>query len=106
MSLPALEKFESWIRPGGTLIVDSHQIKKSDFRKDINVIEIPATKLAIDAGNVKFANVVMMGAMMAAIKAPSFSGMEEAVRDMLPKEKEALFPLEMNALSLGLNFVK
>jgi 2-oxoglutarate ferredoxin oxidoreductase subunit gamma len=106
MSLPALEKFEAWVKPGQTLIVDSHQITKENYRNDINVIEIPATKLAMEAGNVKFANVVMIGALMAAIGAPSIESMEEAIRDMLPKEKEALIPLEMNALHLGMNFIK
>lgn len=106
MSSPAVEKFEAWVKPGKTLIVDSHQIKKTDFRKDINVIEIPATKLAMDAGNVKFANVVMIGALMAVIGAPSMKSMEEAVKDMLPKNKEALFPMEMNALYLGMNYNK
>lgn len=106
MSLPALEKFEAWLRPGGTLLVDSHQIKRSNYRDDVNVIEIPATKLAGDVGSVKFANVVMMGAMMAVIKAPSLPSMGAAIKDMLPKEKEALVPLELKALSLGMNYTK
>ena len=106
MSLPALEKFEAWVKPGKTLIVDSHQIKRSDFRNDIDVIEIPATKIAIEAGNVKFANVVMIGALMAVIGAPSIKSMEEAIKDMLPKNKQELVPLEMNALYQGMNYTK
>lgn len=106
MSLPALEKFEAWVKPGETLIVDSHQIARSDYRKDINVLEIPATKLAMEVGNVKFANVVMIGALMAVIGAPSVESMEVAIKDMLPKNKEELFPLEMKALYLGLDYNK
>ena len=106
MSLPAVQKFESWVKPGKTLIVDSHQIKKTEYRPDIQVLEIPATKIAMDVGNVKFANVVMIGAMMAVLSVPTYGSMEAAVKDMLPKNKQELFPLEMQALELGMNYLK
>jgi 2-oxoglutarate ferredoxin oxidoreductase subunit gamma len=106
MSLPALEKFETRVKPGKTLIVDSHLISKDNYREDINVIEIPATRMAIDAGNVKFANVVMMGVMMAVLNSPTLESMTEAVKDMLPKEKASLFDMEMKALHLGIDFMK
>lgn len=106
MSMPAVERFETIVRQGGTLIVDSHQIKKTNYRKDINIIEIPATKMALDSGNIKFSNMVMLGALMAVIDAPSVTSMEEAVKDLLPKGKEALFDLEMKALFLGMDYKK
>jgi 2-oxoglutarate ferredoxin oxidoreductase subunit gamma len=106
MSLPALEKFEGRIKPGGTLIVDSYLISKPEYREDIKVLEIPATKIAIDNGNVKFAIVVMMGALMSVLEKPSIKSMTAAVREMLPKDKEALFDSEMKALYLGMEYVK
>jgi 2-oxoglutarate ferredoxin oxidoreductase subunit gamma len=106
MSLPALEKFESRVKPGKTLIIDSYQIKKTNFRNDINIIEIPAIKLAMDVGSVKFANVVMIGALMAVLSSPTVSSMTEAIKELLPKEKESLIPLEMDALYLGMNYRK
>ena len=106
MSLPALERFESQVKPGKTILVDSYQIKKKDYRKDIHVIEIPTTKIAMDMGNVKFTNVVMIGAMMATIGTPSIESMLEALKDLLPKEKEFLYPQEINALYAGMDFIK
>lgn len=103
MSLPALEKFESRVKPGGTLIVDNHQISRSDYRSDIHVIEIPATKIAIDSGNVKFTNVVMMGVVMAVLGSPTIESMKAAIREMLPKHNESLFEAEMKVLYLGMN---
>lgn len=105
MSVPAVEKFEERLKAGGTLIVDSHLIKKADYRNDITVIEIPATKMAIDAGNVRFANVVMLGVMMGALGCPSIESMTAAVRELLPKEKEVLFTAEMKALYSGIDYV-
>jgi 2-oxoglutarate ferredoxin oxidoreductase subunit gamma len=106
MSLPALQRFESWVRPGKTLIVDSHQIKSAAYRSDIEVLEIPASRLALELGSIKFANVILIGAMMAVLKAPSYRSMEAAVKDMLPKGKQELFPLEMQALDMGMNYMK
>ena len=106
MSQPAAEKFESKVKPGKTMIIDSHQIKRKEFRRDIQVIEIPATKIAMDIGNVKFSNMVMIGALMAAIRCPSVGSMSEAVKDFLPKGKESLFQSEMDALYEGMEFVK
>lgn len=102
MSQPAVEKFENRVKPGGTLIVDSSQVGRRNYRDDIDVIELPATKLAMEIGSVKFANVVMMGAMMSVIGTPSIENMSEAVRDMLPKNKEELYESEMRALYTGL----
>lgn len=106
MSLPALEKFESRLKPGRTLIVDSYLIHKSDYREDIKVIEIPATKIAIDTGNVRFANVVMLGALIAVLGYPTMESMTQAIREMLPKNKEILFESEMKALCLGMEYGK
>ena len=105
MSLPAAQRFEAWVKPGKTLIVDSHQVKNMEYRKDIQVIEVPATRIAIEAGNVRFANVVMIGALMAVLKTPSYGSMEVAIKDMLPKTKLELFPLELQALELGMNYI-
>lgn len=106
MSTPALEKFESQVKTGGTLIIDSFQIKKKASRKDINVLEIPATEIATKVGNSKFSNMVMLGAMMKVLETPSMEGMLEAIKELLPPGKEALIPMEIKALNAGINYVK
>ena len=58
------------------------------------------------AGNAGFLNVAMIGALMAAIGAPLIESMAGAVKDLLPKDKESLYPMEMNALYEGMNFIK
>lgn len=103
MSLPALEKFESQVNEGGILIVDSHQIKKSSYRKDISVVKIPATKIAIDEGNIKLSNMVMLGALIKVIDILSLPSMESSIKNLLPKDKQHLFPLEMRALRSGMD---
>ncbi len=106
MSHPAADKFEPLVKPGKTMIVDSYQVKDREYRHDINVIKIPATKIAMEAGNVKFSNMVMIGALMAVLDLPSIESMTEAVISFLPKGKEGLLPLEMKVLTAGMKLAR
>jgi 2-oxoglutarate ferredoxin oxidoreductase subunit gamma len=106
MSLPAFERFQPQVKPGKYLLVDSYQVQQQDFRRDIQVFQIPTTKLAMDLGHVKFANMVMIGAMMEVTGVLSIDAMTEAVKELLPKEKAYLIPQEMKALYAGMDFIK
>lgn len=105
MSALAFEKFEIRVLPGKTLIMDSSQIRQASRREDIRVINIPATKMAMELGNVKIANMVMIGALTGALKCVSVDSLTEAIKDLLPREKVALFELEMKALHAGREWV-
>lgn len=106
MSEPALNKFEGQVKSGGTIICDSHIVKRKPSRDDLNIIEIPATEIAEAINSSKFANVVMIGVMMNILGLPSMEAMLQAIKKLLPKEKEAFLPFEIKALNAGLNFVR
>ena len=61
MNLPSLDKFVNDVVPGGTIIIDSSLIDKKVERKDVNVIYLPASKLAEDAGVKGAANMIIVG---------------------------------------------
>ena len=64
MNLPSLIKFESLVKPGGNLFVNSSMIEQKATRDDINVYYVPANDIAMKLGNPRTANVVMLGAMV------------------------------------------
>ena len=64
MNLPSLIKFESLVKPGGNLFVNSSMIEQKATRDDINVYYVPANDIAMKLGNARTANVVMLGAMV------------------------------------------
>ena len=64
MNLPSLIKFESLVKPGGNLFINSSMIEQKATRDDINVIYVPANDIALELGNARTANVVMLGALM------------------------------------------
>ena len=64
MNLPSLIKFESLVKPGGNLFVNSSMIEQKATRDDINVYYVPANDIAMKLGNARTANVVMLGALV------------------------------------------
>ena len=62
---PAIDKFESSLRPGGLLLVNSSLVHEREYRDDIKVVKVPMTEIAAENENPKGANIVMMGAMAA-----------------------------------------
>ena len=64
MNAPAIDKFESQVRPGGILLVNSSLARKDRvYRDDIQVIKVPATDIANELGNARGTNIVMLGAL-------------------------------------------
>ncbi len=64
MNRPSLEKFEKDVTPNGLILFDSSLIDIRPSRKDVEVMDIPATKLADELGNTRIANMVIMGALV------------------------------------------
>ncbi len=64
MNLPSLIKFESLVKPGGNLFVNSSMIEQKATRDDINVYYVPANDIAMRLGNARTANTVMLGALV------------------------------------------
>ncbi|SHJ66095.1 2-oxoglutarate ferredoxin oxidoreductase subunit gamma [Anaerobranca californiensis DSM 14826] len=106
MNLPSLDKFESMVKPGGVLIINSSLINRSCQRKDITVIEIPANEIANELGNLKVANMVVLGALIAQTKVVSKESIIESLKKVLPEHRHNLIPMNEEALNRGAAYVK
>jgi len=58
---PSLSRFLDTLKPGGNLFVNNSIVKASIDRSDIHVIYAPVTELALELGNAKVLNVIMLG---------------------------------------------
>ena len=65
MNEASLKKFQAGLRQKGLLIFDSSLIKDPELRTDIEIVGVPATKIAHSIGNAKSANMVLLGAFIA-----------------------------------------
>ena len=58
----SLDKFESKVKPGGTLIYDPYGIHHAPTRTDINVVAVNAMQAALEMNNTKTYNMILLGA--------------------------------------------
>ncbi|MBD3232178.1 MAG: 2-oxoacid:ferredoxin oxidoreductase subunit gamma [candidate division Zixibacteria bacterium] len=64
MNEPSFAKFEPMIKPNGRLFINTSLVSSRSKRDDIEVIEIPANKIAEEIGTLKIANMVMAGSLV------------------------------------------
>jgi len=64
MNKASLDKFQPRLKSKGLLFYDSSLVKNPNVRDDVVSVSVPATKIASALGNMKSANMVMLGALI------------------------------------------
>ena len=101
MNLPSLLKFESLVKPGGTIFVNSSVVDKKVERTDVRAVYVDCIKIADELGNSKVANMVMLGAYIEAMKNLSTDTIKEMLVHMFTGPKAKLVDLNIEALKRG-----
>lgn len=101
MNHPSLAKFESRVKPGGLLVVNSTLMLAAPTRTDIEVVLVPATETADALGAIQVANMVMLGAYLARRPVVGTDTVLETLRRTLPKRRQHLIGLNEQALRAG-----
>jgi 2-oxoglutarate ferredoxin oxidoreductase subunit gamma len=90
MNLPSLDKFEPLLQAGGSLIINSSLIERGAKRTDLKVYRVPSNDIANELGNAKVANMVVLGAVIAATGAVGYDSVLKAFAKMFAKKPELL----------------
>ena len=106
MNLPSLDKFEREVKPGGKILVNSSLIERKVERTDINAYYIPANDIALELGNPKVANMIMLGAYLQAEPTVEVDSVLEAFKKVFGPSKEKFVPLNKEALDKGAKAIK
>lgn len=102
MNKPSLDKFQPRFKPGAKAVVDSSLIFKEHIeRDDIDVQGLNATLLATEMGNVKVANVIMIGALLKVSGIFDLDAAKEGLKMAIPERHHKLLPLNYDALQTG-----
>lgn len=101
---PSLDKFEKMVVKDGIIITDSSLIERSPSRDDVNIFEIPATKMASEMGNATFANIILLGKLINKTGIMSKENFQKALENVLPQKYHHMIPDEMKALSMGMEY--
>lgn len=106
MNLPSLDKFESDILPNGNIIINSSLIEKKAERSDLNVFYVPANELALELGNAKVANMVMLGAYIELTKSVAPESVMTALKKVFGESKAHLMKINEDAMAKGAEAIR
>lgn len=106
MNLPSLDKFENDVVAGGKVLVNSSLIEKKVQRTDVDAYYIPANEIALELGNPRVANMIMLGAYLELNKSVQVDSVLEAFKKVFGSSKEKFVPLNKEALIRGAEAVK
>jgi len=98
---PSLHKFLSQLKPGGFLFVNNSIVTSDPGRDDIKVVEVPVTQMAIDMGNPKVLNIIMLGAYVGATEVVPKEVIVETIKNKLGKKKPEFLPMNLEAFEKG-----
>lgn len=105
LNLPSLDKFEAAVQTNGVLIVNSSLIDKEVKRRDIKVYRVPVNEIATELGNVKMANMVALGALIAATDAVEMEVLFNAFAKKFASKPQVIEANKV-AISRGYDYVK
>jgi 2-oxoglutarate ferredoxin oxidoreductase subunit gamma len=104
MNQPSYEKFKADVKPGGVLIVNTSLINITDAPKDVKLVKVPATKMANDMGNVRLANMVILGIYNRVRKLADIQKFFDALPAFLGGKKERFIPANKEAVNKGIEY--
>lgn len=101
MNGPSLNKFIGTLKPGGTLYINSSIVKDAITRRDIKIVKAPVTELALQLGNSKVLNIIMLGVYVGYTNVIDPAIVWETIEHKL-SSKPKLLPLNKQAFEAGL----
>lgn len=101
LNQPSLDKFENDVAKNGLIVLNSSLVLRDARRKDIEVVKIPATELANELGNVKVANLILIGAFIKKTGLLDLSKALEILPSAFPKHKQDLIEINKKAMVKG-----
>lgn len=93
------------VKPGGTLFVNSSLVENLLTRPEVRQIHLPVSDMAQELGNVRVANIIMLGAVIRATGMLGPEAVTAALEDSIGKKKSAMLEVNAAALNKGMQAV-
>jgi 2-oxoglutarate ferredoxin oxidoreductase subunit gamma len=101
MNPDSLPLCEGIVKDGGLLLINTSLVKEEPKRAGLRVVKIDASALAEKIGNIRFANMVALGAMARLTGALGLSDVEAILKNFFPPDKHKFVPLNVEAIQAG-----
>lgn len=101
MNQPATAKYAPLVAEDGLLIYNSSLAQRPEEQKGVSLLPVEANRLAEAAGDLRLANVVMLGALIRARALLPAEVIAESLRRYLPERHRHLLPANLAAFQAG-----
>ncbi|MDR2101302.1 MAG: 2-oxoacid:acceptor oxidoreductase family protein [Treponema sp.] len=105
MNPDSLTLCEGLLKKDGLLVINASLVKEDPKRDDIRAVKIEASGLADKIGNIRFANMVALGAMAKLTGALSINEIEGILKNFFSADKHRFVPKNVEAIQAGFNAV-
>ncbi len=95
------DRFQPNVKPGGKVIINSSLVDSTSARTDVDTLEVPANTVAEEMGNVRSANMIVLGAYVQSTGIVSIDSLVASLPEVLPPHRHKLIPINEKALCRG-----
>ena len=106
LNQPSLDRFESKVKSGGTLIFDSNGISRFPERNDINIYRIDATEYALAQNSTKMLNMIILGGLLKIRPLVSIENVLKGLKKSLPERHHHLLGVNEKAIYAGAELIQ
>jgi 2-oxoglutarate ferredoxin oxidoreductase subunit gamma len=101
LNKPSFARFKEKVAPGGIILYNSSLISDADGGENVKAYGVPANDIATALGNIRVANMVMLGAYLALSSFFTEEVIEDVLRDFLGGKKEGMIAINAEAIKAG-----
>lgn len=101
MNEPSLVNFEPQIVSRGKVFVNQSLVSYAPERSDLEVFRVQATELASQLGDLRVANMVMLGFLVGKTEIVALPTVIQSLKSVLPRRRWGLLELNEKALQKG-----
>ncbi|MBW1803675.1 MAG: 2-oxoacid:acceptor oxidoreductase family protein [Deltaproteobacteria bacterium] len=101
MNRPSLAKYESSIREGGIIVLNSSLIDIEPTREDIEVVKVPANDMAKALGSERTINMIMLGAFVGKTGLTSLTSIMNGLAEIVKGKKASVMTMNRKGLEKG-----
>jgi 2-oxoglutarate ferredoxin oxidoreductase subunit gamma len=106
MNQPSWEKYKSFLAPDGIALLNTSMMEPTDPPPATLLLEVPATQMATDLGDVRCANMVMMGAYNVLRELVPLDKLIAAMQQSFGERKRNIWQINEQAIEAGRRFAR
>jgi len=100
-NIPSFERYDPLVAPGGLIVRNASLISTASARGDIAELAVPASDIADEIGALRLANIVLLGATLAARPVLELAAIERALDHHIPAHRRDMLEMNIKALNKG-----